>query len=96
MSDFRTVGFIGLGAMGLPMAEQLATKLPAESRLCVYDVNAAAMDDLARRCSSLGRGVDTGESPRDVASQSVSYLATCLACCGLLMQMAGRHHLDGP
>ncbi|KAK3312717.1 NAD binding domain of 6-phosphogluconate dehydrogenase-domain-containing protein [Apodospora peruviana] len=38
------VGFIGLGAMGLPMAANLATKLPTGSRLFVFDVSKAAME----------------------------------------------------
>ncbi|POR31385.1 Uncharacterized protein TPAR_08403 [Tolypocladium paradoxum] len=42
----RSVGFIGLGTMGLPMAKNLAEKLPSESKLFVFDVFAAATSNL--------------------------------------------------
>jgi 3-hydroxyisobutyrate dehydrogenase-like beta-hydroxyacid dehydrogenase len=35
LSDGESVGFIGLGVMGYPMAVQLATKLPSETTINV-------------------------------------------------------------
>jgi 3-hydroxyisobutyrate dehydrogenase-like beta-hydroxyacid dehydrogenase len=39
------VGFIGIGAMGKPMAQNLVKS--SDIKLYVYDVNRAAMDELA-------------------------------------------------
>lgn len=33
-----SVGFVGLGTMGLPMADNMITKLPAGSKIFVYDI----------------------------------------------------------
>lgn len=40
------VGFIGLGAMGSPMAKRIAQSLSDTSYLFVYDVMENVMDDL--------------------------------------------------
>ena len=42
----KTFGFIGLGAMGTPMVENLATKLPTETQIYVFDVIEKAVDHL--------------------------------------------------
>ncbi|KDR74990.1 hypothetical protein GALMADRAFT_226639 [Galerina marginata CBS 339.88] len=39
----KTFGWIGLGAMGFPMALQLRKKIPRESLLYIYDVDHSAM-----------------------------------------------------
>lgn len=44
--DFSKVGFIGLGAMGKHMVEHLATKLPNDSRIFLYDISSPPMDEL--------------------------------------------------
>ena len=41
------IGLIGLGAMGLPMARNLAEKLPKESQIFVYDVMQESVEQLA-------------------------------------------------
>ena len=64
-----TVGFIGLGTMGGPMAANLAK---AGVPLIVYDANPAAAAAAARQA-----GVTAVGSPGDVASR-VSVLFTCL------------------
>jgi 2-hydroxy-3-oxopropionate reductase len=56
-----TVGFIGLGIMGKPMARNL---LRAGYPLIVLNRSRAPMDELA------GEGAQTGTSPQDVASRS--------------------------
>lgn len=38
-----SVGFIGLGTMGFPMASNLISKLAAGSKMFVYDVSADAV-----------------------------------------------------
>ena len=55
------VGFIGLGTMGSPMAQNI---LRAGHSLVVFDLNLAAVDKL------VAAGAKAGESPRDVAAQS--------------------------
>jgi 2-hydroxy-3-oxopropionate reductase len=55
-----TIGFIGLGIMGKPMAKNL---IKAGYSLVVYDVVAAAVDELRKA------GATAGTSPKDVASQ---------------------------
>ncbi|KAM5343889.1 hypothetical protein ACJ41O_012426 [Fusarium nematophilum] len=42
----RSVGFIGLGVMGLPMAKSLSGKLPSDSKLFIFDVFAHPMSTL--------------------------------------------------
>ena len=55
-----TIGFIGLGIMGKPMAKNL---LKAGYKLVVYDLNAIAVKEL------VASGASEGKSPSDVASQ---------------------------
>jgi 2-hydroxy-3-oxopropionate reductase len=62
MSQERpTIGFIGLGIMGKPMARNL---LRAGYPLIVLNRSRAPMDELA------GEGAQTGSSPQDVAARS--------------------------
>lgn len=68
--DFKTVGFIGLGAMGKPMLEHLAKKLPAESRLWVYDVVDSVVDEV---CATFPDRVYKGTNPADVAQHAVRF-----------------------
>src|SRR5262249_43819431 len=65
----ETVGFIGLGTMGLPMASNLAK---AGVRLIAHDTSAAARDAAAK----LG-GVTVAAGAADVASRA-DILFTCL------------------
>jgi 2-hydroxy-3-oxopropionate reductase len=61
LSNKPTVGFIGLGIMGKPMAQNL---LRAGYPLVVLNRSQAAVDELA------GEGAQPGDSPGDVASRS--------------------------
>ena len=65
----ETVGFIGLGTMGMPMAANLAK---AGVRLVVYDASVAA----AAQAGSLA-GVAVAKSAADVAAQA-AVVFTCL------------------
>jgi 2-hydroxy-3-oxopropionate reductase len=56
----KTIGFIGLGIMGKPMARNL---LKAGHQLVVYDINAEAVGELA------AVGAQTATSPKEVARQ---------------------------
>jgi len=57
----ETIGFIGLGIMGKPMAKNL---LKAGYSLVVYDINTEAVKDV------VAAGADEGESTKDVAAKS--------------------------
>lgn len=57
----KTIGFIGLGIMGKPMAKNL---LKAGYSLMVYDIVPAAVQELAEL------GAATGGSPKEVAAKS--------------------------
>jgi 2-hydroxy-3-oxopropionate reductase len=59
MSD--TIGFIGLGIMGKPMARNL---LKARYRLVVHNRSRGSVDELARE------GAEAAANPRDVAAKS--------------------------
>lgn len=67
--DFKTLGFIGLGAMGKPMVVHLANKLPSESRIIVFDVMEKVVDEI---CAEFPNRVFKGTSAKDVAQQVVS------------------------
>ena len=56
----RTIGFIGLGIMGRPMAKRL---LEAEYPLVVYDIVPAAVEEV------IAAGAKAGASVKDVAQQ---------------------------
>ncbi|KAL6705080.1 hypothetical protein ACN47E_007339 [Coniothyrium glycines] len=69
--DFRNVGFIGLGAMGKPMLSHLANKLPADSRIWVYDVVDGVV---AQVCAEFPGRVRKGQSAKDVAEHADTVL----------------------
>lgn len=60
-AEWPPVGFIGVGAMGAPMARRL---LAAGARLAVYDLDAAAVHGLARL------GAEAAPSPAAAARQA--------------------------
>ncbi|KAF2704655.1 hypothetical protein K504DRAFT_472024 [Pleomassaria siparia CBS 279.74] len=65
-SHFKTLGFIGLGAMGKPMLTHLANKLPSESRIYVFDVVESAVDEM---CGQFPGRVFKASSAKMVAEQ---------------------------
>ncbi|EHY51949.1 hypothetical protein HRR83_003489 [Exophiala dermatitidis] len=67
LSKVSGIGFIGLGAMGLPMAGHLAAKLPEDIQLFVYDINQASVDQLHK---DYPKRVVECSSARDVADKS--------------------------
>lgn len=70
-----SVGFIGLGTMGYPMAENLISKLPAKSKMFVYDVSA---DSVNRFNTQYPDSVVPCASAREVTEQAVSdEMAAC-------------------
>ena len=57
----KTIGFIGLGIMGKPMAKNL---LKAGYPVVAYDIRAEALAELT------AAGAVAGKSPKDVAARS--------------------------
>lgn len=47
-SEYKTLGFIGLGAMGKPMVTHLANKLPQNAQIYVYDVVEEVVDGICK------------------------------------------------
>ncbi|KAJ5522789.1 hypothetical protein N7513_013362 [Penicillium frequentans] len=71
LTDPDSIGFIGLGAMGMWMADHLAEKLPPTTHLFIYDIITPLMNELyAKYPQKVVRCV----SPKDVADQSVIIL----------------------
>lgn len=64
-----SVGFIGLGTMGFPMASNLITKLATGSKLFVYDVSADAVGKFQAKHQE---SVVPCNSAKDVAERCVS------------------------
>lgn len=67
-SDSKNLGFIGLGAMGKPMVEHLANKLPQESRIWIYDVVEEVVDEM---CTAFPGRIYKATSAKHVAEQAV-------------------------
>jgi 3-hydroxyisobutyrate dehydrogenase len=62
------VGWIGLGAMGLPMVELLTNRLPAETQIYVFDI----VQDLIDKVVAVdGKRVHQCKSAKEVAERSV-------------------------
>lgn len=66
-----SVGFIGLGAMGRPMAGHLANKLPGNTLIYVFDVVQKVIDDL---CAEFPKRVVKAANAKAVAEKCVSML----------------------
>lgn len=66
----KSFGFIGLGAMGYPMAVQLRRKLPASTPLAIYDLNEAALNQFVQATEGCGETY-IAMSSREVAERAV-------------------------
>ncbi|KAF4598076.1 3-hydroxyisobutyrate dehydrogenase-related [Pleurotus pulmonarius] len=80
----QSFGWIGLGAMGYPMAMNLRKRIPTDSILLVNDVDRTAVERFIRESSEFGRVVEAATA-RDVAEQS---------SCVFTMVPEGRHVKD--
>lgn len=67
--SYKTVGFIGLGVMGLPMATNLVNKLPKHISFMIFDL---ASDPVNQLCALDKSRVHACGSCREVAKKSVS------------------------
>ena len=70
-------GFIGLGAMGFPMALNLAKKVPGLKTINIYDVSA---DSLKRAAAAAADCFNACSSAKEVAEKSVRSLPFLLSC----------------
>lgn len=68
-------GFIGLGAMGFPMALNLSKKAPGPKTINIYDVNA---DSLKRATAAAVDCFNICSSAKEVAEKSVRISIFCL------------------
>lgn len=68
LSKISGLGFVGLGAMGLPMAGHLAAKLPDNITVFVFDINSASVEQL---CNDHPNRVVKCSSAKDVTDKSV-------------------------
>jgi pyrroline-5-carboxylate reductase len=68
MDDYQSLGFVGLGSMGVPMVENLIKKTSEITKVYVYDV----VDDPVRQlCSQYPGRVEQGKNARNVAEKAV-------------------------
>ncbi|GLB36954.1 putative NAD-binding of NADP-dependent 3-hydroxyisobutyrate dehydrogenase [Lyophyllum shimeji] len=65
----QSFGWVGLGAMGYPMAVQLRLKIPQTSKLCIYDVNEAVLHQFVKDMGDHGP-IAIASNAREVAEQS--------------------------
>ncbi|KAF8070028.1 3-hydroxyisobutyrate dehydrogenase [Lyophyllum atratum] len=65
----KSFGWIGLGAMGYPMAVQLRRKMPATSELHIFDVNEAVLHQFVQEMGDYGP-VDVALNAREAAEKS--------------------------
>lgn len=63
-----SIGFVGLGAMGKPMAVNLAKKLSPGSHIHVHDVVSSAVEEL---CTSFPDIIVSCRNAREVTERSV-------------------------
>lgn len=65
-------GWVGLGAMGYPMAKQLSRKLSPSSQFFIFDVNPDPLTKFVQETQGLDTTVTVLKSAKDVAEHSVS------------------------
>ncbi|KAJ5805239.1 hypothetical protein N7474_011126 [Penicillium riverlandense] len=63
----NSIGFVGLGAMGMWMATHLAVKLPASTKVHVFDIVPALVEEF---CTKYPLKAVRSSSPKDVADKS--------------------------
>lgn len=92
-SKYRSIGFIGLGAMGKPMAVHLANKLPSETRIHVFDVVQTVVEQV---CADFPDRVYKGSSAKDVAEKSVGSMSRTIPLALNAKFTKGTRIHDGP
>lgn len=83
--DYKSVGFIGLGAMGAPMVRHLAAKLPDGTPIFVFDVVESAMEEI---CTQHPGRIFKCSNAKDVAEKSVGTVADSMSSWPRTLQIA--------
>lgn len=66
--EYTSIGWIGLGLMGIPMVETLIAKTPKSCQYYIFDVMAKPIDEL---CAKYPNKVHKCQSSKEVADKSV-------------------------
>lgn len=64
-------GWVGLGAMGYPMATQLRKKIPQSTELTIFDIDLSALQRFVRDTQGLGK-VTIASNAKELAEKSVN------------------------
>lgn len=64
-----TYGFIGIGVMGFPMAQNLRKRIPRQSRMIICEINEAAVKKFLSDTSP-GDQISVASTPKEVAEQA--------------------------
>jgi 3-hydroxyisobutyrate dehydrogenase len=68
MEGYKSIGFIGLGLMGVPMVENVIKKTSSDIRIYVNDVVEDAVKQL---CEQYPDRVEKCDTAKDIAEKSV-------------------------
>jgi 3-hydroxyisobutyrate dehydrogenase len=74
--EHKSIGWIGLGLMGVPMVENLIKKTPESTQFHLYDVNEVAVQELSARYPERSH---QAKSSREVAEKSVCKRANTIS-----------------
>ena len=87
-TEYTTLGFIGLGTMGFPMAGQLIQKMPSHVRIYIFDVVKKVSDELSKQTQK----VQVCSSAKQVAENSVCCLYFTVISIYVLLVWFDRSH----
>ncbi|KAJ4483469.1 6-phosphogluconate dehydrogenase [Lentinula aciculospora] len=75
VDDFpQRFGWVGLGAMGFPMASQLVQKLPPSCKLLIYDIDTAVLQKFVD-ANPLHQSITIVSSPKEAAQYSDCFIS---------------------
>ena len=74
------IGFIGLGNMGLPMAQNL---IKAGHPVCGYDLSSTALDRLSALGGISVRSLDVASMGVDLIANTIGFLSQTELRCGM-------------
>ena len=68
MENYKSIGFIGLGMMGVPMVENVIKKTSDDMRIYVNDV---VEDPVKQLCEQYPDRVESCQTAKEIAEKSV-------------------------
>jgi hypothetical protein len=93
MGSYKSVGFIGLGMMGVPMVENLIRKSTEDILIYVNDV---AEEPVKQLCEKYSDRVISRKTAKDIADVAVCKIRPFRDMCGCLSDKElGYHHFHG-